>query len=186
MPGHDSHGMQLLGAAACHRAANRCSSLDVVDHPVHSIEQTVTRNSAAGHDAPIAVLHSLLLVKFEHFSDFLRRQGAGHILLVAENEQSCSSQFFLTEQLGQLPLAVLESEFVAAIDYPDQSIRLLEVIAPVRADRRLSSDIPDVQLEPIVLDRLNLESKCRGDFRRVFAQELLHNRRLPSVVKAED
>ena len=67
----------------------------------------------------------------------------------------------------------------------DGLVWVVEVVAPVRAQRRLAADVPNVQLEAAVLERLDVEAERRWDQVDVLAVELLHNGRLARVVKAK-
>lgn len=95
--------------------------------------------------------------KLQHVFDLLTVQSAIDILLVAENHQSSTCQLFLDEEFGKFCSAVFESEFVPWVNDPNQAVSLLEVVAPVAANSGLASDIPNVQLEVVVLHCLYLE-----------------------------
>ena len=97
-------------------------------------------------------------VKFEDVFDLSRCECTCHVLLVAENHQRGAGQLLLEQQPLQLGLTVLKSQPVAGIDDPDETIRVLEVIAPIRPDGRLASDIPEVEFEVGMLNCLDLEA----------------------------
>lgn len=48
----------------------------------------------------------------------------------------------------QFLAAVLESPFVCRVDDPDESVRRLEVVAPIRTQALLAAHVPDIQVEP--------------------------------------
>jgi hypothetical protein len=51
------------------------------------------------------------------------------------------------QQLVQLLLAILQPSPVGRVDDPDEAVRRLEVVTPVRPQRLLAADVPDVQVE---------------------------------------
>ena len=66
-----------------------------------------------------------------------------------------------------------------------QDVRVIKVIPPVRPDLPLSSNIPNIELEPLRLDGLDIESLCGGDGVDVFAGESLEDRRLAGIVETK-
>eukprot|EP01052_Picozoa_sp_SAG31_P002105 SAG31_NODE_71_length_28115_cov_4.128105_5_plen_204_part_00 len=84
----------------------------------------------------------------------------------------------------QLPPAISQPQRVRGVNYPDQAFGSFEVVPPVCADRRLPANIPDVQLVPLVLHRVDLEAQSRRDGRDVLAVELFDDGGLSGVVKA--
>lgn len=84
----------------------------------------------------------------------------------------------------KLSLAVSQSPLVRTVHHPDNGVRLLKVVAPVRPDRLLPSHVPDVELEALVFQGLDVESECRGDGRDVLVAELLQDGGLPGVVES--
>lgn len=69
--------------------------------------------------------------------------------------------------------------------YPDEAVGLFKIVAPVRTERLLAADVPEVQLVAVVLKRLDVESKRWRDGGDVLVVELLHNGRLARVVQAK-
>ena len=84
----------------------------------------------------------------------------------------------------QFLLAVVQPPLVRRIDDPDESVRGLEVVSPVAAETLLSAHVPDVEVEPVVLQSLDVEPEGRGDRVHVLAVELLQHGRLAGVVQA--
>lgn len=60
---------------------------------------------------------------------------------------------------------------------------LLEIISPVGADGLLPPHVPDVELVTLVLQRLDVETKCGFDGVDVVPVELLDDRGLAGVVE---
>jgi len=82
--------------------------------------------------------------------------------------------------------AVLEAKFVSAVNDPDQTVSLLEIVPPIRADGSLTANIPDIKLATLMFNCLDLESKSRCNLRGVFTQELLENSCFTCIVEPKD
>ena len=153
--------------------------MDVIDNKVDAFKKTTSGDGTAWHDTPVTVLDE---VELKNVLDLSWGQSTSNILLVAEHHERGTGELLLEEQSLQLDLAVMEAKAITGIDHPDEAVRMLEVVAPIRPDRGLAAHIPKVQLEVVVLDGLDLEAEGRCDFRGVLAQELLQNSSLTSVV----
>lgn len=81
---------------------------------------------------------------------------------------------------------VFKPKFIGAVDYPDDSIGLFEIVPPVGSDGLLPSHIPDVQLEVFVLHGLDVEAEGGGDLIDVFAIELFDDGGFSCIVEPED
>lgn len=89
--------------------------------------------------APLAVSHSRIRQQHAHSAmGAQRRAGASHLL---------------PQQQLELCLAVVQPRAVGGIHHPDEPVRLLKVVAPVRAEGRLATHIPNVELEAAVPGR---------------------------------
>ena len=97
-------------------------------------------------------------VEAELRADLLGCQGALNVLLVRKHEQRRAGEPLLLQQLLELLVAVLEARAVGGVDDSYQSVGLLEIVAPVRAQRRLPAHVPDVELVAAVLERLDVEA----------------------------
>ena len=114
---------------------------DIVDHPGDALEQAVACFSGGGLDGPMATAH---IIQSEKDADLFESEGVLDVLFIAEDKESGSGEFLLLEQGVKLPLAILQSNFVARVHHPDQSVCALEVVPPVSSDSCLSSHIPYV------------------------------------------
>ena len=72
-------------------------------------------------------------------------------MLVCENKEGHTSEEFLAEKLLQVLLDLSHAHLVSGVDHVDESIGLVVVVAPVRADLPLTTDIPNVEFEAILL-----------------------------------
>jgi hypothetical protein len=84
-----------------------------------------------------------------------------------------------------LEITVGPSLDVVRVDNEDQALRVLEVMAPQRADAVLAADVPNVQVESFVLDPLGVEAD-RRDRRNMFAKlQFVEDSRLPRSVETK-
>ena len=72
-------------------------------------------------------------------------------MLVGEHKEGHTSEELLTEKLLQVLLDLLHAHLVGGVDHVDEGVGLVVVVAPVRADLPLATDIPNVELESILL-----------------------------------
>merc|ERR1711862_288424 len=91
-------------------------------------------------------------IKFKHIFDLFWRKSTLNVLLVAEDHKRCSCQFLLLKQIHEFVFAILKSEFVSRVNDPDQSVSGFKVVAPVRANRCLTTNTPEVELEVIMFN----------------------------------
>ncbi len=63
-----------------------------------------------------------------------------------------------------------------------QDISIFKIISPVWPDFSLSSNVPDVELEPLGLDRLDVEALCRGNVSCVLGGQSFKNCCFASIV----
>ena len=85
----------------------------------------------------------------------------------------------LSRQSLQLAPAVLQPHRVRAVDHPDQALRGLEIVPPVRAYGLLSAYVPDIELVAFILHRVDLETQRRAYRRDVLTCrpiKQIHNR----------
>ena len=80
------------------------------------------------------------------------------ILLVGEDQQERISQLVLVQHALQLFAGLNDTVTVIAVDDEDDTLGVLEVVPPQRSDLVLSTNIPDRELDVLVLDRLNVEA----------------------------
>jgi hypothetical protein len=94
------------------------------------------------------------------FLSQLALKWAAHrqILLVGENEEKGVTEFVLIEHALQLLTSLDYTVAIVAVDDEDDTLGVLEVMPPQRTDLILSSDIPNSELDVLVLDRLDVEA----------------------------
>ena len=84
--------------------------------------------------------------------------GIRQILLVRKNKQQRIPEFVLVEHPLQLLAGLNNTVAIVAVDDEDDALRVLEVVAPQRADLVLAADVPDRELDVLVLDRFDVEA----------------------------
>ena len=77
-------------------------------------------------------------------------------------EKEFFRDFNSTHHLLQLVLSLGDSLPVVGVDDEDDSLRVLEVVAPQRPDLVLATDVPNREADVLVLDGLDVEPWSRG------------------------
>ena len=86
-------------------------------------------------------------------------------LLVGEDKQHGIPQLVLVQHSMQLVARLLGTIPVVAVHDEDQGLGIQVVMAPERSDPILATDVPDCEIDVLVLDGLNIETdgRYRGD-----------------------
>ena len=84
--------------------------------------------------------------------------GVGQILLVGEDQEESVSEFVLIEHALELLASLNNTVTIVAVDDEDDTLGVLEVMSPQRADLVLSTDIPYGEGDVLVLDGLDVET----------------------------
>ena len=113
--------------------------VDLRDEPLHALGEAVALPGVAGLDVPGP--HAYLL-EVEHGDDLLDLRGVDEVLLVREDEERRVLELRVREELAELDGRLLEALRVRRVDDVDEALRLVVVVAPVRADRLLPADVP--------------------------------------------
>ena len=129
---------------------------NVVQEPVHPLEQVLPSDCAAAEDLPVVGLD---LLQLQHCPDLLHGERAGQVLLVGEYEEGGAQQPLLPQQGVQLLPTVLQPPLVCRVDHPDEAVSGLEVIPPVGPQGFLAPDVPDVELESSVVESLDIKTR---------------------------
>jgi len=86
----------------------------------------------------------------------------GKILLVGKDQEESISQLVLVEHALQLLAGLDDTVTIVAVDDEDDTLGVLEVMSPERTDLVLTADIPDGELNVLVLDSLDVETCKRA------------------------
>lgn len=130
-----------------------------VAQPFQTLVKTVSRSGAGGLDVPGALSQA---VQAELVGDLGSVHGVRKILLVGEDQEESISQLVLVEHALQLLTSLDNTVTIVAVDDEDDTLGVLEVMSPQRTDLVLTADIPDGELNVLVLDSLDVETDC-GD-----------------------
>jgi hypothetical protein len=79
-------------------------------------------------------------------------------LLVGENQKNGISELILVQHALQLLTGLNNTVTIVAINNEDDALGVLEVMSPERSDLILSTNIPNSELDVLVLDSLDVES----------------------------
>lgn len=84
--------------------------------------------------------------------------GVGQILLVGEDQEECVPEFVLVEHALELLAGLNDTVTIVAVNNEDDTLGVLEVMSPQRADLVLSTDIPYGEGDVLVLDGLDVKT----------------------------
>jgi hypothetical protein len=79
-------------------------------------------------------------------------------LLVGKNQEEGISELILVEHALQLFPSLDNSVTIVAVNDEDDTLGILEVMSPQRSDLVLSTNIPDGELNVLILDGLDIEA----------------------------
>jgi hypothetical protein len=83
------------------------------------------------------------------------------ILLVQEDQQDSILELVLLQHAHQLIAGLVETSPVIAVYYEDDTLCVLEVVAPQRSDLVLSTNVPNGEGNVLVFDGLDVKA-CRN------------------------
>mmetsp|Transcript_12587 Transcript_12587/g.22318 ORF Transcript_12587/g.22318 Transcript_12587/m.22318 type:complete len:218 (+) Transcript_12587:382-1035(+) len=170
-------------AAAATTATAAATLTNHLNQPLHAVLEVLTRLRRAPLDVPRP--RPRQLVEVEPVSDLLGLHGVHQVLLVREQKHRHVLQLLLLHQLAELDASLLNTPPVSTVNHVHQGIGLVVVVPPVRADGLLPSDVPHVQFELVLHQRLNVEALSRRDVLDVLITQLLEDGGLAGVVESE-
>jgi hypothetical protein len=97
-------------------------------------------------------------VQTELVGDLSSVHGVGQILLVGEDQEESIPEFVLVEHALKLLTSLDNTVTIVAVNDEDDTLGVLEVMSPQRADLVLSTDIPYGEGDVLVLDGLDVET----------------------------
>lgn len=159
-----------------------CLLLEVGREPFQTLEETVSRGGAGGLDVPGARPQA---GEAKLVCDLGGGHGIGKILLVGEDQEEGVPQLVLVEHALKFLPSLGDTVTIVAVDDEDDTLGILEVMPPQGADLVLTTDIPDGELNVLVLDCLNVEANS-GDGGDDFAElELVEDGGLSGSIKTD-
>ena len=81
----------------------------------------------------------------------------GQILLVGEDEEQCITQFIFIQHPLKFLSGLDNTIAIVAVNHKDDTLSVLEVVAPQGSDLILTTDIPHGELDVLVFDSLDVE-----------------------------
>ena len=90
--------------------------------------------------------------------DLADGHGVGEILLVGKDEKDSITQFVLLQHLLELLVGLGDTFAIVGVNNKDETLGVLEVVAPQGTDLVLTSDIPHGERDVLVLNSLNVET----------------------------
>merc|ERR1719152_770302 len=108
-------------------------------HPVETLVQTVSCGRASRLDEPLAVAH---VVQSKFISHLCSCHCVWQILFVCENKQDGVTHLVFVKHLGQFLASILNAVTIVAVNDEDQTLRVLVVVPPERANFVLTTNIP--------------------------------------------
>merc|ERR1719453_817858 len=123
--------------------------------PVEALVQAVAGRRAGRLDVPVALAER---VEAELVSDLGGVHRVGQVLLVGEDEQHRLAELVLVEHAVQLVAGLSDTVAIVGIDDEDDTLRVLVVVAPERADLVLAAHVPHRERDVLVLDGLDVEA----------------------------
>mmetsp|Transcript_19108 Transcript_19108/g.48311 ORF Transcript_19108/g.48311 Transcript_19108/m.48311 type:complete len:212 (-) Transcript_19108:94-729(-) len=177
---NETCGIKALLASSSGNLIALLLVVHLLDEPLKAVREALRGLGRASLD-----LERALVVELQRFGDLRGGHGAQKVLLVGENEERDASELGLLEERAELLGALVHAGRVGAVDHVNKCVSVVVVVAPVGADGLLATNVPDVELEAVGLDRLDVEALGRHDVVNVLAGQLLEDGGLSSVVKAE-
>jgi len=127
--------------------------------PLQTLIKTISGGSTGGLNVPGTLSQA---VKTQLVCDLGGVHGIGQILLVGKNQENGIPELILVQHTLQLLSGLNNTVTIIAVNDEDDALGVLEVMSPQGSDLVLSTNIPDGELNVLVLDGLNVESNC-GD-----------------------
>jgi len=101
---------------------------------------------------------------FSHLG--IRLSAYGQILLVGEDQEESIPELVLVQHTLQLFAGLDNTIAIVAVNDEDDTLGVLEVMPPQRANLVLTADIPHGELNVLVLNGLDVEA-CRALYQRM-------------------
>lgn len=140
--------------------------------PLETLVEAISRGGAGGLNVPAAMSQA---VKAELVGDFGSVHGVGKILLVGKDQENGVAELVLVEHALKLFAGLNDTVTIVAIDDKDDTLGVLEVVSPEGTDLVLTTDIPDGELNVLVLDGLDVEADGRDSSDNLTKLELVEN-----------
>ena len=91
-------------------------------------------------------------------SDLGAGECAWQVLLVGEDEKDGVAELFLGEHLMELLAVLFDSLSIVGVNDEDEALRVGVVVSPEKSNLVLTTDIPHIERDVLVLDGLDVEA----------------------------
>lgn len=106
--------------------------------------ETLVKTFTSGGGGRLDVPRTLAAVsQAEFFDNFTSAHGLRQVLFVGEDEEDGITQFVFVEHSVELVASNGNTITIVAIDYKDDSLRVVVVVAPEGANAVLTTNVPD-------------------------------------------
>lgn len=120
-----------------------------LDEPLHAVGKTFFGDGGAGLDVPCPTFLNVFELKGGH--DLWSFACHVQILLVSVDEEGNALEIVLGEKRLELVVALAESDVIRRVDDVDEAVGVFIIVLPVGSDLSLTTDVPHVQLEAVLL-----------------------------------
>lgn len=126
---------------------------------IHTLIQTITAGGASSLDIPSPLSKR---VEAKLLCDFCSVHSVGQILLVGKHQKESIPKFILVQHSLEFLTSLRHTFSVVTVNDEDNTLGVLEVVAPERTNLVLSTDIPNCEGDVLVFNSLDVKSNC-GD-----------------------
>jgi len=137
--------------------------LQSVRQPLQAFEQTLTLDCRSLEYGPLSILDA---VQIETLCNSSIIQSSRQVLFVGIYEDHCILELFLVENSMKLLLGSSDTLSIARVDDINNRLCVREVASPVWSNTCLTTEIPDLELDVLVVDCFHIETNgwdCRHD-----------------------
>ena len=150
--------------------------------PLETVHDTLTIDSASRLNEPVAVPEQ---GQPQLVSDLGGVQGARHVLLVGEHQETGVSQTVVCQDPLQLLPRLLHPQAVGTVHHEDDAVAVVKVVLPQRSYLGLAPDVPDSEVDVFVLHCLHVKADGRNCGDNLAQLQLVQHGRLAGIVEAE-
>jgi len=151
-----------------------------VAQPFETFVETVTGSSAGGLDIPSALSET---VETKLVGDLSSVHGIRKILLVGKDKEKSVAQLILVEHALKFLTSLDNTISVVGVDNKDDTLGILKVMSPERSNLVLATNVPNCELDVLVLDGLNVETNRRNSGDNFTQLELVQDSGLSGSIK---
>ena len=157
-----------------------CTLRNVRRQPIETFVETLAGGGARGLNEPVSLAQR---VQTELIRDLRRAHRVRQILLVGEHQQHRIPKLIFVQHAVQLIASFRDAIAIVAIHNKDQTLSVLKVMSPERANLILSTDVPHRERNVLVLHGLDVETDRRNRRHDLTELELVQDGRLTGGVE---